>query len=211
VTVIMLASIATDLIPGTPDNLGDLLGVGHEANLPTWYSSVSLLLCALLAATIAISKKQAGDPFTPHWWGLAGVFLFLSLDESATIHELLTPALRDAFNTSGFLYFAWVIAGIAFAAAFGAIYIRFLIHLPAGTRWLFLISAAVFLGGAIGVESFNAYLYEGYKAGNVPVDVYNKLTDLEELLEMAGILIFIYALLAYARQYVKRLEIVFED
>ena len=40
---------------------------------------------------------------------LAVIFLYLSIDESAQIHELINPALTDSFNLGGVFYFSWVI------------------------------------------------------------------------------------------------------
>ena len=53
----------------------------YDANLTTWYSSVTLLFCSLLLAIIALSKKQEGDRFSRHWKILAIIFAIMSLDE----------------------------------------------------------------------------------------------------------------------------------
>lgn len=209
VLLLTLASTLTDLIDGVPYSVSNLLEVNNRANLPTWYASVSLLLSALLLSFIAVSKKQTGDRFVRHWGGMALLFLLLSLDKSAAIHRPLARPLRAIF-ASGTYHTATAIAVIAFMAVFAVVYLRFFLHLPTQTRWLFLLSALVFLAGAIGLDSFNSFLHRGYQIGPVTASSYNLLSDLEALLEMSGILIFIYALLAYASQHARRIEIVFE-
>src|SRR5262245_30024904 len=48
-----------------------LLALDQEANLPTWYSSATLLFCSLLLTLIALAKRQARDRFAGHWGALA--------------------------------------------------------------------------------------------------------------------------------------------
>lgn len=69
-----------------------------EQNLATWYSSALLLLAALVAL---FNMKAA--PLWQRWqlcqrlgWALlAALFLWLSADETATVHEYLAPLLNQ--------------------------------------------------------------------------------------------------------------------
>src|SRR5262245_8048616 len=81
------------------------LSLSFEANVPTWYSSSLLLLCALVAGSIALKRP----PWHRHWWGITGVLAWMSLDEAAEIHE----HLGGHIDTSGVLYFDWVIPAAA--------------------------------------------------------------------------------------------------
>ena len=67
-------------------------------------------------------------------------------------------------------------------------------HLPARERRWFLLSAALYVGGAVGMEMINGKFHETYGRRNVP---YHLLTALEETLELAGVTVFTYALLTY--------------
>src|SRR5690349_22678783 len=49
----------------------------QENNLPTWYSSLALLLCAILLGIIGLHKSHAAAPCAGYWKGMALVFLFL--------------------------------------------------------------------------------------------------------------------------------------
>jgi len=67
-----------------------------EANVPTWFSSLLLLLAAALLAAMARAKHVRRDPFTPLWIALAMVFAGLSVDEFASVHELLDRVVLHA-------------------------------------------------------------------------------------------------------------------
>ena len=106
------------------------------------------------------------------------------MDEVAGVHE--------TFNS--LVDYSWTIPeGIA-AAVFGLIYLRFLWHLPAWTRWVFIASASAFISGAVGVEMSTDW-YEDEDL--LDTLAYNLWNAVEEGLEMGGVVLFIYALLDY--------------
>ena len=66
----------------------------EEGNFVNWYQSFTLLLCSVLLAAIASAAKRTGGPYHRHWTGLALVFLLVSIDEAAQIHEqTITPII----------------------------------------------------------------------------------------------------------------------
>ncbi len=93
-----------------------LFYVDLESSVPTWYSSVALLLAAGLCALIARHHTVARRAYRRHWTALAALFVLLSLDEIAMLHEYPIDPLRDALGTTGPLYYAWVIPGVAAVA-----------------------------------------------------------------------------------------------
>ncbi|HLL46809.1 MAG TPA: hypothetical protein VK399_08860, partial [Longimicrobiaceae bacterium] len=123
---------------------------------------------------------------------LALLFLYLSVDEAAELHELLIEPLRGSLNAGGLFHFAWVVPAIALLAVLGLAYARFLVHLPASTRRLFIMAAATFVGGAVGAEMVGGAWVESrgfHNLGSVLI------WTVEESLEMLGIVVFVYALL----------------
>ena len=195
------------ILASTAGQLGRFLG-GHdtvyglvrmffldeENNIPTFFSSGILLLSACLLAVIAVLKKRERDSRAGHWSALAIIFMLLSIDEASSIHELMTGPLRNLLHTSGFLYFAWVIPGLAFVLAIATIYWKFLLHLSTRTRRLFVVAAIIYIIGAIGTELVGGWFVELYGRNNLP---YSFLAMLEETLEMIGVIVFVYALLDY--------------
>lgn len=175
-----------------------LFYVDDEANVPTWYSSMTLLLAAALLLLIATTVRSRGDRTWRQWAALSAVFAALSLDEVAQIHELLIAPLRGRVGgADGYLYYPWVIPGAIFALAVAVAFARFLYRLPATTRTLFIVAGLVYVGGALGVETITARLDFEYG----PADIaYVVAATLEETLEMAAIVVFLHALIAYLRQ-----------
>ena len=91
-----------------------LFSPNEEANIITWYSTSILLLSSFLLGIIAFSKKSNYDSYTFHWGFLSLVFLYLSVDEAAVIHEMADSPLRSLFNLGAFSYCGWILpAGIA--------------------------------------------------------------------------------------------------
>jgi hypothetical protein len=163
----------------------------YEQNIPTWYASGLLLACALLLFIIARHKRLRGDRYTGHWYGLAALFVFCSIDEIVSIHERLTDPLRQTYGLSGLLYFSWVVVGLAVVVALALIYARFLRDLEPRARGHFLLAGLVFLSGAIGVEMIGGPVWELSDGSSVLSAL---LIHVEETLELAGVLLFLYAL-----------------
>ena len=99
----------------------------EENNVPTYFSSFLLLISAILLFWASISAKQASSKYAKHWGALSIVFLFMSLDETASFHELLIDPLREIFNLSGYFYWSWVVFGLIIVIIFAISYIRFLV------------------------------------------------------------------------------------
>ena len=184
---------------GSVFGLVNLFSLDREANLPTWYASLTLLACAALLGIIAaaIRRETAGE--WKYWAGLAAVFLTLSMDEAASVHELSIEPLQAMLGTGGLLHWAWVVPGMAFVLVLGMIYLRFIFALPHATRRLFILAAILFVGGALGVEMLGGWWFGEHGRRNMG---YSLFWTVEETLEMVGVAVFIYALLDYIRHHV---------
>jgi hypothetical protein len=178
-----------------------IFSVSSEGKLPTWYSAVALLICAVLLGAIAAARD--GDPFRRHWSALAVIFGLMSLDEATAIHEMLSQPLRARLNTSGPLFFAWVIPAMAFLVILALAYARFMRALPRRTGGLFLLSGALYIAGALGMEMVGAQYADVHGA----TLAYGVLSTLEEVFEMSGIALFIYSLLDYLERRVACIEV----
>jgi len=171
-----------------------LFNMDAESNIPTFFSTGLLLTCALLLGTIAALRSQERHPSAIKWAGLALVFLYVSMDEAAGIHGLLTEPTQRRLGVSGALSFAWVIPAMAAVVVLATLYVRFILALPRRIRLLFIVSAMVYVGGAVGLEMVAAAWVELHTKDNT---TYVLISTLEETLEMLGATIFIYALLIY--------------
>jgi len=164
-----------------------------EKNIPTLYSSFAIIIASMFLAVIALAQKKQRESWVP-WIGLSVIFLFLSIDEVASIHERLVEPVRETLNTSGLLYFAWVIPYGGAVGIFFICYLKFLIDLPRKIMILFVASGLIFVSGAIGFELLGGMHVELYGRENI---IYSIYYTCEEFLEMIGIATFIYALLSY--------------
>jgi hypothetical protein len=169
-----------------------LFNLNKEFNVPTLFSSLMLFFSAALLTLIAFYNKKSR--YFLYWLGLAAIFLFLSVDEGAQIHESIIKATRGQFNASGPFRSSWVIPYAIFVVTVFVVYLKFLFHLPTRIRWLLLLAGSIYVAGAMGLEMIAANDWEQTKK----IDAFTvTLETVEETLEMTGILILIYALLAY--------------
>ncbi|MEG4489089.1 hypothetical protein QUB04_29130 [Microcoleus sp. D2_18a_B4] len=172
--------------------------VDGEGNIPAIYSSLALLFSSLLLGAIAHVKNLDSDRYKNHWKILSFIFLGLSLDEIAQLHEHLI-GLRSVLNATGVFYFTWIVPFGFLVAIFLLSYSKFVFHLPVATRKLFAAACALYIGGAMGMEMPGGYLASTTGAENVS---YVIVTTIEESLEMLGIVVFIHALISYIKTYV---------
>lgn len=173
----------------------DLFSVNLEESIPTWYSTINLFVASALLAVITHKAYHRTERFRHYWAGLTVLFLYLSIDEGAAIHEIAASAISDTFNTTGFFAFGWQFVAFPLVLIVGLIYLRFVIALPATTRNLFIVAAITYVGGALIVEGISANQW--YNEGTTLT--YLAIATVEELCEMLGVVVFIYALLHYLR------------
>lgn len=171
----------------------DLFSVNLEESIPTWYSVIILFIAALLLMVIALGKYRERDRFRHYWAGLAVLFVYLSMDEGAVIHEIVAEPLQQTFNTGGFLAFGWQLVAVPLLAILGLIYLRFILNLPTITRNLFIASAVVYAGGALVVEGFSAALWESQGL----TMTYLLVATVEEMFEILGVSLLIVTLAHY--------------
>lgn len=173
----------------------DLFSVNAEETIPTWYATLLLFAAFVLLAFIAIAKRANQDRFRRHWTGLALIFLYLSMDEGAVIHEIVADALQNNLTLTGYLAFGWQIVAAPLLLIVCLFFVRFVFYLPHHTRNLFIVSGVLYISGAIVVEGISANQW--YLDGGISFH-YLAIATIEELSEMLGIVIFIYSLLDYA-------------
>ena len=168
-----------------------MFDLDKEHNLPSFFSGALFLanagLLTLIWRTQRSARRERG------WAGLAGIFVFLAFDELFSVHETLIEPVRTTYHLGGLLYYAWVVPYAVALAVIALAYIPFWVRLDPADRLRFGLSAAVYLSGAVGLE-----LVEGWYAvlTQERFDVVRGvLTGLEESLEMAGLIIFLYGLL----------------
>ncbi len=159
-----------------------LVALDEENNIPTWYSSFLLLAASMVLLVKRATVRTGGDTGsasqdrkeTRFWSVLAAGFLVLAIDEVAGLHE----SFHSAIDT------LWVWPAALLVAVCGIYFVPLLRRLPRRTMILYVLSGAIFVGGALGVEIIGA-----------PMDAdtltYEITVLVEEGMEMLGVILFI--------------------
>ena len=173
-----------------------MITLDGEQNIPALFSTGLLLCASILLALIALLERRQLASDVIKWTILAAGFLVMALDEFLSIHERAIEPLRAMLGGEdlGIFFFAWVIPGIVLVAGLGLFFLSFLFRLPRRTAIAFVISAAIYLGGALGTELIEGWWREGHGHRNL---TYHMLVSLEEGMEMIGVIGFIHALISY--------------
>lgn len=185
----------------------DKFYLDNENNVPTYFSGLLLLLITGLLATITFIKRQQRAPYRPHWQWLTYLFALLSVDEIASIHELLIDPINNYAPMDGPFAFAWVIPGLVFVLVVGTAYLRFLVHLPPTIRCQTLLAAGVYVGGALGMEMVGSYYFSRQGVFDLR---YSLIVTLEEMLEMTGLILFSHALLTYLAEGLRGIVLIYK-
>jgi len=164
-----------------------VFSLSNERNIPTLFSSVILLGSCMLLWLIAYLTKSTGAPYSIYWALLSLGFLYLSIDETAYIHETFSEEIAG-----------WIFVVAPFVLLFFIAYIRFFLHLPRKTKLLFLCAGFLFIGGAFFLEFIGSWR-TSIADENVIATTYIFFTTVEESFEMFGINLFIYSLLLYLK------------
>lgn len=211
VALVILLSLVQDLLiylapeAGFTDRIWRL-DLDTEQSLPTWLSSGLMVVCALALLALGVQAKQDGFLKALPWLLLSAAFFFLSLDESISLHELMSAALGARVDKGGLFYFIWTVPALIACVLGLACFLPFILSFRGIDRALLLGSAIVFLSGAIGMEMIGGSVAEVAGIDNLR---YRLLSTAEETLEFAGLLLFLLFLLRQLRSH-KRLTLRFE-
>ncbi len=172
--------------PEASELLVQKLSLSYEGNVPTWFSSVLLFSCALAAAAIA----RRAVAFRRHWWGVAAVAAYASLDEAAELHE----HLGGTFDLGGVLYFDWIVPAAVILVALALVFWPFVRALAPVTRRRLIVAACIYVGGSVLME-----LPLGWWTDRAGPDTlgYALIDWVEETMEMIGATLALLALVRH--------------
>ena len=177
--------------------LDRMFDLDRESNVPTWASSSLLLLAAFELFAVSRTDLEHARRYRLRWVLLGVIFVLLSLDESARLHERLGDVLLGAAEdgTNPFLRNRWVLVYGMVLVPVVALYLRFVLELPGKTSLLVFVAGIVYIGGALGLE-----LLESVAQGSGEREaglVMFLLTTAQEAAEMFGVAVLIYAVGEY--------------
>ena len=211
---LVLASVAgqlTKYLTGHDHVFGlvALFNLDGENNLPAFYAVLLLLVASALLLVTAWLERTRDGADARYWAVLGAGFLLMSVDEACSLHEALIAPMRHVLGAGrlGIFSYAWVVPALVFVALAGLYFLQFVRRLPPATRRACLLAAALYLGGALGVELLEGRHRELHGGG----PMYNVYVTVEESLEYAGLVVLIHALLRYLAAFHGELRVAFAD
>lgn len=165
----------------------ELFDVQNDKTIPTWFSSLLLLIAAILIWQL--QRAGSSEPWAtrgPLLRTLTAGFLLMSIDETASIHEHLNDPLAKWVAPTGPFRFGWVLVGIPFVILVAAFFGRWVLSLPSPDRSWVILGGVLFVVGAIGFEMLGSELLALHIHG-----VEGGVAHIEELCEMLGVVAFI--------------------
>jgi len=203
--ILILLSLAIDVteeLTGERNLFGfrESFDLTRGPNISRFYNMLLLLIGALLLASIAQYHKNVRGAGSWMWAVMAVIFLTLALlkvTDFLSVTGLALDKLRVPWFTRGAVALPFLFILVLY---FG----YFVYKLPGDVRGEVLLAAAVYLTGAVVLDTFEWWNYADFMSGSLYYDV---LSTLEETLEMTGVIIFIHALLRYLERYVHQVRI----
>lgn len=197
-SVLAISYVVIWLVQGPSGRLFHLLDLDGESNVPTWYSSVQLFCVSVLLGLFAVRNFDRPRKAT---WALMLCplfFLALSADEIATVHEKVAYMIDGLFLPGGDRKATsfretgiWVfVLGIpVFSACLLALRsLRKYFASPPHLYKKISLGLFIYFGGAIGIETLSN-MVDANTLG------YMIETSFEELFEMVGVTVLLWAAL----------------
>lgn len=167
-----------------------VLNSDAEGSLSAWFTSFELAVLALLLASVALAT--AGRQRLV-WWVLAGTAMVMSMDETVALHEVAAARFARLVGADGSLAEIWVLPAAAGALVAVVALVPLLRSLGRATALAVLLGAAMYLGGALGMELVGSLL------GGAGAPGYTAAAVTEELLEGLGVAVVAAAVAHHLR------------
>ena len=180
--------------PTESATLPTLFDVNTEGNVPSWFAASLWMVAALLCVVCAVAAVRSRRS----WVLLAALCLLLSLDEGAGLHEQVLGRIGNAVVGSdrvALLHFSWVVPGAVVVLVIVGVSARLIFSLPAEQRRAVITAGAIFVVGALVMESISGAALTWYGDGAA----YVAATSAEEGLEMLAVILFVSALVSLLR------------
>lgn len=178
-----------------------LFDLYEEHNVPTYFSSLNLLLTAGLLYLVAYQKRIDQDRQRTAWLVLCFGFLFMSIDEFADLRIVLSTAVKAVLRNERyvesipFFSVAWTIPVTLIVIGLAFYFIPFVRSLKRIYAMNFAAAGAVFVFAAIVLETLGGH--QSILTQGVRDLKFMMLVTLEETLEICSILYFQYFLIRY--------------
>lgn len=157
--------------------------IGAEGNAAVWFASTLWLVVGAFAALAAVTAPR----FRKSWWLFAAVGVTASVDEAGALHErLFVLGDRVAPYLPFDTFYNWVIPGAVIALIVGILLIRLVLALHRRVAVALIISAVLFLLGALVIETATGFVHREDQGMSTTYLVLMYVEETCELLAVAG-------------------------
>lgn len=164
----------------------NVLYVNSDSNLPKWYSSLLLALSGVLLYLLSQKNKAPGRHFFA--WGLLSfTFFFLSLAKTTSFDQSFFGTIRMGLRAVGIQINPFLF-GVLLIALFLLLFAPFYSMMEGKVKKYVALSVIIYVFVSLFFDVLSSLLY------HTPV-LYVVFSGCEELCEMIGTIIFLYALL----------------
>jgi hypothetical protein len=181
-------------LAGANTVLGAMRHLAFDApySLPVWWQCVLMLCSALLLAFCTHLSRRHDPKNSAHWTVLTVVFFLFSADAAVGLHELVTQPLRAMLGLTNAFALSWILLGAPLLLAAGGASLAFLSRLPRNAARGITAAGVVFVSGAFGLELLSGDVAVTFGRESL---AYRLCSSAEETLEIAGLTLFLGALL----------------
>jgi hypothetical protein len=173
-----------------------LFNLDGEQTVFSFLSSAVMLVAALACFGVSVPRRAVAPREVLYWRALSCIMAYMALDETISLHEAASSAVRRADLAPAALELGpWVVIAVPVVIAVALFFVRFLRMIDRGTALRFILAGGVFVLGSVGVEVFTSlFLFEQGSPG-----FYRVSTMFEEGGEILGITIFATTVLSRLR------------
>jgi hypothetical protein len=191
-SVMHIASIAVVQWMGVSDEFAvvSLFHLDQEQNFPTFFSVTLLLFCG--ASVLVNGATQDGSivRLEPLAVIVALVFLFLALDEFASIHERVAGTINSHLGEHATIPHIWLAPYAILGLPIGYVILAWLGRFRVQLRSLLILSLGVAVAGGFGMEAIAAAIHIGAPTLFDTTISEIALATIEEILELVGFAMF---------------------
>jgi len=192
---IIVVILAHSIMPeaGSAKLLEKYFNFATEANIPTYYNTILIFLVAQTFFILSKLHNPTEKAIKTYLMVMADIFIFLSIDELAGIHEWFSYGLPEHFGIGGegMFKFAWIIPyGIALIV-FGVYSLKFLKSLERSRLIKYMGAGFLYLMGVFVMEALGGWFVDK-NDGIETLSYYLYFTTTEETFEMLAMIWMIH-------------------
>lgn len=183
--------------------LVSLVHLDQEQNVPTFFSTMLLLFCGGCVLALGSQINAERLRLEPLSVLVASVFLFLAVDEFASIHERVAGTINSQLGEQSTIPHIWLVPYAILAIPVGAVMLLWMSKLPRRTQISLVLSLGIAVAGGFGMETIAAVLHVFAPSLMDASLLEIALSTIEEVLEMIGFSAFGLILLS---EYLRRAD-----